>query len=163
MWISAEFKIYLIKEFQRLKDEESRSNSIAWSFQRTLAKVNYKIHTDAIGEWLIPKELTKAQTSAVYATEADLLNGALFGFTAAQWRRENKSETGNVRDFATLEQLVVLSNLESINAALIHQGLEQKHRVLQLNALAITQMRSLVGPQSIKQLASPKVRRKIIT
>jgi hypothetical protein len=155
MWISAEFKIYLIKEFQRLKDEESRANSVAWSFQRTLAKINYKIHTDAIGEWLIPKQLTKSQISTVYATEADLLNVALFGFTAAQWRRENPTETGNVRDFATLEQLVVLSNLESINAALIQQGLDQQQCVSQLNALAITQMRSLVGIGSMKQLASP--------
>ena len=101
MWISAEFKIYLIKEFQRLKDEESRATSLEWSFQRTLAKVNYKIHTDAIKERLVPPQLTKAQTSAVYASEADLLNVALFGQTAAQWRQANPDEAGNMRDAAT--------------------------------------------------------------
>ena len=155
MWISAEFKIYLIKEFQRLKDEESRAASLEWNFQRTLAKVNYKIHTDAIKERLIPPRLTKAQTTVVYASEADLLNVALFGITAAQWRARQKDKTGeagNMRDTATLEQLVVLSNLESINAVLIHQGLPSAERLTQLNAIAITQMRSLVGSNALKQL-----------
>ena len=154
MWISAEFKIYLIKEFQRLKDEESRATSLEWSFQRTLAKVNYKIHTDAIKERLIPPRLTTAQTSIIYASEADLLNVALFGITAAQWRQANPDQAGNMRDFATLEQLVVLSNLESINAVLIHQGLAAPERLVQLNAIAITQMRSLVGISTLKQLTS---------
>lgn len=152
MWISAEFKIYLIKEFQRLKDEESRATSLEWSFQRTLAKVNYKIHTDAIKERLIPPRLTKAQTSAVYASEADLLNVALFGITAAQWRQANPDLAGNMRDAATLEQLVVLSNLESINAVLIHQHLSSAERLTQLNAIAITQMRSLLGSDTLKRL-----------
>ena len=152
MWISAEFKIYLIKEFQRLKDDESRATSLEWSFQRTLAKVNYKIHTDAIKERLIPQPLTNAQTCIIYASEADLLNVALFGTTAAQWRQNNPDQTGNMRDAATLEQLVVLSNMESINAVLIHQGLDAPARLIQLNAIAITQMRSLVGLNAIKQL-----------
>ena len=116
MWISPEFKIYLIKEFQRLKDEEARAKSVEWSFQRILTKLNYKIHTDAIKKQLIPPQLTKAQMGAVYASEADLLNVALFGQTAAQWRAAQPDEKGNMRDAASLEQLVVLSNLESINS-----------------------------------------------
>ena len=130
-WLSPEFKLYLIKEFQRLKDEEARSTALEWNFQRTLAKVNYKIHTDAIKDRLIPPRLTKAQTSVVYASEADLLNVALFGITAAQWRQANADQAGNMRDAATLEQLVVLSNLESINAVLIHQGLLAPERLTQ--------------------------------
>lgn len=159
-WLSPEFKLYLIKEFQRLKDEESRTTSLDWNFQRTLSKVNYKIHTDAIKERLIPPRLTPAQTGIIYASEADLLNVALFGITAAQWRQANPEQTGNMRDAATLEQLVVLSNLESINAVLIHQGLESKERVAQLNAIAITQIRSLVGLDALRQLtnAVPKKR-----
>ncbi|MDO9225502.1 MAG: KilA-N domain-containing protein [Pseudomonadota bacterium] len=152
MWISAEFKIYLIREFQRLKEEEARSKTLEWNFQRTLAKVNYKIHTDAIKERLIPPRLTKAQTGMVYASEEDLLNVALFGITAAQWREANTDQAGNMRDAATLEQLVVLSNLESINAVLIHQGLAAPERLTQLNAIAITQMRSLVGMSAVKRL-----------
>lgn len=155
-WLSPEFKLYLIKEFQRLKDEESRSLALEWNFQRTLAKVNYKIHTDAIKEHLIPPRLTKAQTGMVYASEADLLNAALFGVTAAQWRSANPGQAGNMRDAATLEQLVVLSNLESINAVLIHQGLAAPERLAQLNAIAITQMRSLVGMSAVKRLGSKK-------
>jgi KilA-N domain len=151
-WLSPEFKLYLIKEFQRLKDEESASKALEWSFQRTLAKVNYKIHTDAIKEQLIPLLLTPIQTSAIYASEADLINVALFGITAAQWRATRKLTRGNIRDEATLEQLVVLSNLESINAVLIHQGVAQNRRLTQLNAIAITQMKSLVGVSSMKQL-----------
>ncbi len=151
-WLSPEFKLYLIKEFQRLKDEEARSTSLEWNFQRTLAKVNYRIHTDAIKEHLIPQQLTKAQTGTVYASEADLLNVAMFGMTAAQWRQANPDQSGNMRDAATLEQLVVLSNMESINAVLIHQGLAAPQRLAQLNANAITQMRSLVGMRTVKQL-----------
>jgi hypothetical protein len=164
MWISAEFKIYLIKEFQRLKDEESRVTSLEWNFQRTLAKVNYRIHTDAIKERLIPPRLSKAQTTAVYASEADLLNVALFGITAAQWRAEQKTkpgEAGNMRDTATLEQLVVLSNLESINAVLIHQGLSSTERLTQLNAIAITQMRSLIGSDTLRQLPDSGVQKRV--
>lgn len=155
-WLSPEFKLYLIKEFQRLKDEESRATSLEWSFQRTLAKVNYKIHTDAIKERLVPPLLTAAQTGIIYASEADLLNVALFGITAAQWRQANPDQAGNMRDAATLEQLVVLSNLESINAVLIHQGLAGAERLVQLNTIAITQMRSLVGIGTLKQLGGSK-------
>jgi KilA-N domain len=161
MWISAEFKIYLIKEFQRLKDEESRATSLEWNFQRTLSKVNYKIHTDAIKERLIPPRITPVQAGIIYATEADLLNVALFGITAAQWRQANPDQSGNMRDAATLVQLVVLSNLESINAVLIHQGLTSKDRVVQLNAIAITQMRSLVGLDALRQLANSAQKKRI--
>lgn len=152
MWISAEFKIYLIKEFQRLKADENDRLKLDWNLQRTLAKVNYHIHTDAIKENLIPKELSKTQTSFVYANEADLLNVALFGITAKQWRDTNPKAEGNVRDMASLEQLVVLSNLESINAVLIHQGLTQSDRLIQLNKIAISQMKSLVGNKNMKRL-----------
>lgn len=160
-WLSPEFKLYLIKEFQRLKDEEARSTALEWNFQRTLAKVNYKIHTDAIKDRLIPPRLTKAQTSVVYASEVDLLNVALFGITAAQWRQANTDQAGNMRDAATLEQLVVLSNLESINAVLIHQGLPALERVAQLNAIAITQMRSLVGMSTVKRLGASNTSKQI--
>lgn len=152
-WLSPEFKLYLIKEFQRLKEEESSAKAIEWSFQRTLAKVNYKIHTDAIKERLVPPRLTKAQTGIIYASEADLLNVALFGLTSAQWRQANPEVSGNMRDLATLEQLVVLSNLESINAVLIHQGLEPPVRLMQLNNIAIGQMQSLLGNSAVKRLA----------
>jgi len=160
-WLSPEFKLYLIKEFQRLKDEESRATSLEWSFQRTLSKVNYKIHTDAIKERLIPPLLTPAQIAIIYASEADLLNVALFGITAAQWRQANAGQSGNIRDTATLEQLVVLTNLESINAVLIHQGLPASERLVQLNAIAITQMRSLVGMDSLQQLGNPSAQKRI--
>ncbi|WP_257667294.1 KilA-N domain-containing protein [Parapedobacter tibetensis] len=143
-WLSAEFKFYLIKEFQRLKEEESNRLKSNWDFQRTLAKVNYHIHTDAIKENLIPETLSKAQVSFVYANEADVLNMALFGKTAKQWRDENPNKKGNVRDYASIEQLVVLSNMESTNALLIHQGLAQSERLVQLNRMAIIQLRSLV-------------------
>lgn len=121
MWISAEFKVYLIKEYKRLQTEENERLNLEWNFQRTLAKVNYKIHTDAIKDNIIPKVLVKHQTSLVYASEADVLNMALFGMTAKQWRDANPREKGNLRDTATIQQLVVLSNLESINAMLIAQ------------------------------------------
>jgi hypothetical protein len=160
-WLSPEFKLYLIKEFQRLKDEESRATSLEWSFQRTLSKVNYKIHPDAIKERLIPTLLTPAQIAIIYASEADLLNVALFGITAAQWRQANAGQSGNIRDTATLEQLVVLTNLESINAVLIHQGLPASERLVQLNAIAITQMRSLVGMDSLQQLGNPSAQKRI--
>lgn len=132
-WISIEFKLYVIKEFQRLKADENDRLKLEWNLQRTLAKVNYRIHTDAIKENLIPKELTKNQIQFIYADEADLLNVALFGKTARQWRDANPVKEGNIRDYATIEQLVVLSNLESINAVLIHQDLSQSERLKQLN------------------------------
>ena len=151
-WLSPEFKLYLIKEYQRRKDEESLATSLEWNFQLTLSKVNYKIHTYAIKARLIPSRLTKLQTGVIYASEADLLNVALFGLTAAQWRAANADFSGNMRDFASLEQLVVLSNLESINAVLIHQGLEQTVRLTQLNDIAISQMQSLLGNSMVKRL-----------
>ena len=151
-WLSPEFKLYLIKEFQRLKDDENDRLKLEWSFQRTLAKVNYHIHTDAIKENLIPKELTKTQINFIYASEADLLNIALFGITAKQWRDENPKTDGNMRDDATIEQLVVLSNMESINSVLIHHRLSQSERLLQLNKMAITQMKSLYNNRQIKKL-----------
>jgi hypothetical protein len=152
MWISPEFKIYLIKEFQRLKDEENNRLRLEWSLQRTLAKVNYRIHTDAIKETLLPTEVTKAQSSVVYASEADMLNVALFGKTAKEWRELNPAAEGNIRDHATLEQLVVLTNLESINSVLIRQQLPQSERLVALNQIAITQMRSLLSNASMKRL-----------
>lgn len=155
-WISAEFKLYLLIEFQRLKDNESSRFKLEWNFQRILAKINYKIHTDAIKEKLIPLELTNAQINSKYANEADLLNVALFGMTAKMWRDKNSKQNGNIRDHATIEQLVVLSNLESINAALIHQGLAQEERIKQLNTLAIIQMKSLAGYKEFRKLDSQK-------
>ncbi|MCL6098503.1 MAG: KilA-N domain-containing protein [Bacteroidetes bacterium] len=152
MWISAEFKIYLIKEFQRLKEEEAKTLSLDWNLQRTLAKVNYKIHTDAVKEKLIPSKVTMQQSNFVYANEADLLNVALFGITAKEWRDNNPDKKGNVRDYAELEQLVVLSNLESINAVMIRQGLPQSERIIRLNEIAISQMKSLLESSSIKRL-----------
>jgi hypothetical protein len=154
-WLSPEFKLYLIKEFQRLKEEEYRSNALEWSFQRTLAKVNYKIHADAIKDHLVPHRITKSQANAIYANEADMLNVALFGVTAGEWREKNSEKQGNMRDYATLEQLVVLSNMESINAVLIHQGTTQPDRLRQLNDIAITQMKSLLGSAAIKRLEGP--------
>jgi hypothetical protein len=151
-WVSSGFKLYLIKEFQRLKEDENDRLKLEWNFQRTLAKVNYRIHTDAIKENIIPKLLSTEEISIIYANEADLLNMALFGKTARQWRDENPGAEGNIRDQATIEQLVVLSNLESINAVLIHQGLEQSERLLHLNKIAITQMKSLIGNISLKKL-----------
>ena len=152
MWISAEFKIYLIKEFQRLKDDENNRLKLEWNLQRTLAKVNYHIHTDAIRETLIPLELNNYQISFIYASEADLLNVALFGMTAQQWRTGNPDKEGNIRDYANIVQLVVLSNMESINAVLIRQGLSQSERLVSLNKIAITQMTSLVNNRQLRKL-----------
>jgi len=146
-WISIEFKLYVIKEFQRLKEEENSRLKLEWNLQRTLAKVNYHIHTNAIKENLIPKEVTKKQMQLIYADEADLLNIALFGITAKEWREVHPNKEGNIRDEATLEQLVVLSNLESINALLIRQGLSQAERLVELNKTAIAQMKTLIAHQ----------------
>ncbi|MDP4579220.1 MAG: KilA-N domain-containing protein [Saprospiraceae bacterium] len=151
-WISIEFKLYIIKEFQRLKEDENNRQKLDWNLQRILAKVNYTIHTDAIKERLIPGKLTPKQISLVFASEADLLNMALFGKTAADWRAENPDVKGNMRDDSTLEQLVVLSNLESINAVLVRQGLGPSERLIQLNQIAITQMTSLVNNANLKKL-----------
>ncbi len=151
-WISIEFKLFIIKEFQRLKDDENNRLKLEWNLQRTISKINYRIHTDAIKENLIPQELSKNQIHIIYANEADILNMAMFGMTAKEWRDKNPNKDGNIRDEATLEQLVVLSNLESINSVLIHQGLEQSERLVQLNKIAITQMKSLVENNNIKRL-----------
>jgi hypothetical protein len=150
-WISSEFKLYLITEFKRLKSDEQQRLSLEWNLQRTLSKINYRIHTDAIKEQIIPAVVTKEQESAIYASEADLLNVALFGKTAAQWRDENPEAKGNIRDTATLEQLVVLSNMESINALLLRQSLPQGERLIQLNSVAITQMKSLSDNQNLSK------------
>jgi hypothetical protein len=152
MWISAEFKVYLIKEFQRLKEDENDRLKLDWSLQRTLAKVNYHIHTDAIKENLIPTTLSKDKINFVYADEADMLNMALFGTTSKQWRDANPKAGGNIRDTANIEQVVVLSNMESINAVLIHNGLSQSERLTQLNKMAISHMKSLINNSSIKKL-----------
>ncbi|MGK6353506.1 KilA-N domain-containing protein [Parapedobacter sp. DT-150] len=152
MWISPKFQLLLVREYQRLKEDESNRNQLEWNLQRTLAKVNYRIHTDAIKENLIPTEITKHQTSIIYASEADLLNVALFGITAKEWRDKNPKSKGNIRDEATIEQLVVLSNMESINALLIQQGLSQGERLVQLNKVAISQMKSLLENKTINTL-----------
>ncbi|MCL1911197.1 MAG: KilA-N domain-containing protein [Leptospirales bacterium] len=151
-WISSEFKLYLITEFKRLKEDEQRRLSLEWNLQRMLSKINYRIHTDAIKEHIIPNIVTKEQIACKYAEEADLLNVALFGITAKQWRDANPDLKGNIRDYAALEQLIVLSNMESINALLIRQQLTQGERLVQLNNTAITQMRSLMENKNLKLL-----------
>jgi hypothetical protein len=155
MWISPEFKIYLIKEFQRLKEDENRRLSLAWNLNRTLAKINYRLHTDAIQTHLIPPEVTPKQAAITYANEADLLNVALFGQTAREWRDANPGKDGNMRDDATLEQLLVLANLENMNAEFIHMTLPQSDRIKRLNAIAIRQMQTLTA-LTVKQLEGGK-------
>ena len=151
-WISVEFKLYLIKEFQRLKDDENRRLSLAWNLNRTLSKLNYRIHTDAIKAHLIPAAVTPAQAAITYANEADMLNVALFGQTAKQWRDANPKLEGNMREYATIEQLLVLANIEGMNAELIHMGLSQGDRLKRLNEIAIRQMQVLTSASVIKQL-----------
>jgi len=150
MWISPEFKIYLIKEFQRLMEIEQAT--LGWDIRRNLARINYRIHTDAIKENLIPTELTPKQIGYVYASEADVLNMALFGQTAKQWREANPENKGNIRDLANGAQLVCLANMESLNAHLINEGVAQAERLSKLNEVAIQQMRVLVSEKSIKRL-----------
>ncbi len=152
-WISAEFKLYLIKEFQRLKEEENERKQLGWDIKRNLAKINYRIHTDAIKENLIPQELTPKQVRFIYASEADVLNMALFGKTAKQWRKENPQKKGNIRDYANVSQLVCLANLENLNAFFINEGLEQSERLNKLNLIAIDQMKTLLESHQIKKLA----------
>ena len=149
-WVSVEFELYLIKEFQRLKEEEQKQ--IGWSAKRELAKLNYHIHTDAIKQNLIPKELTKVQTSIIYANEADVLNVALFGITAKQWRDANPSLKGNIRDYTGINELICLSNMENINAVFINEGLQQQERLIKLNAIAIQQMKILAEVENSKLL-----------
>ena len=152
MWISPEFKIYLIKEFERLKAEEMKQ--LGWDIKRNLAKINYRIHTDAIKENLIPPELSAKQVSMVYASEADVLNMALFGMTAKQWRDSHPDLKGNIRDYANVSQLVCLSNLENLNAVFIGEGMSQAERLAKLNAIAISQMEILTQDHRIEALAS---------
>ncbi len=151
-WISAEFKLYLIKEFQRLKNEESEKLRLGWDVKRELTKINYKIHTDAIKTHLVPPQLSKQSTNVIYASEADVLNMALFGKTAKEWRDKNPDKDDNIRDCADVTQLVVLANLEGINAELIRCEIPQSERLVQLNQIAIIQMQSLIGNASIKKL-----------
>ena len=151
-WISIEFKLYVIKEFQRLKEEENDRLKLNWNLNRTLAKINYRIHTDAIKENIIPGNLSKEQVSHLYANEADILNVALFGKTAQQWQKGNPDLKGNIRDYSTIEQLLVLANLESLNAEFIKMGLPQSERLVKLNQTAISQMKSLALNTNIKKL-----------
>ena len=150
MWISPEFKVYLIKEFQRLKEEEQKQ--LGWSAKRELSKINYHIHTDAIKQNLIPQELSSQQTSIIYASEADVLNIALFGMTAKQWRETNPDLKGNIRDYASINQLICLSNMENINAVLINDNVQQNERLIKLNQIAIQQMKVLEKVENQKLL-----------
>lgn len=154
-WISVEFRLYLIKEFQRLKEDENRRLSLAWNLNRTLSKLNYRIHTDAVKAHLIPPEVTSAQAAITYATEADLLNVALFGHTARQWRDANPKLDGNIRDYASIEQLLVLANMEGMNAEFIHLGLAQGERLKRLNQIAIRQLQVLTS-SNLKALPGAK-------
>ena len=151
-WISAEFKLYIIKDYQRLKNDENSNSSLGWNLNRELVKINYRIHTDAIKENLIPESMANKLQGIVYANEADILNVSLFGKTARQWRDENPGLTGNIRDYATYHQLIVLINLESMNAELIKMGLSQNERVLRLNKMAIEQMSLLLRDISIEPI-----------
>jgi hypothetical protein len=150
MWISPEFKIYLILEFQRLKEEQKKQ--LGWTAKRELAKLNYHIHTDAIKHNLIPKELSAAQTSTIYASEADVLNMALFGTTAKQWRESNPDLKGNIRDYANINQLICLSNMENLNAVFINEKMPQNERLVKLNQIAIQQMKILADIENRKVL-----------
>ncbi len=151
-WVSAEFKLYIIKDYQRLKTDENRRISLEWNVNRVISKINYKIHTDAIKDNLIPQLVSKQQQTFTYASEADMLNVALFGKTAKEWKEQNLGAKGNMRDEATIQQLIVLSNLESMNAELIKQGIPQYQRLVMLNKMAIEQMTSILGSTAIRRL-----------
>ena len=151
-WVSAEFELYLIKEFQRLKEAENQKSSLGWDAKRELAKVNYKIHTDAIKQNLIPLKIAKTSGKFIYASEGDLLNKALFNMTDKEWRDQKQHKDGNIRDYSTIEQLVVLSNLESLNSEMIKQKIEPRQRLLGLNQIAIDQMKSIFGHPALKKL-----------
>ena len=151
-WLSPEFKLYIIKDYQRLKGDESHRLALEWNVKRILASTNYRIHTDAIKENLIPPELPKYQQGFVYADEADVLNVALFGKTAKQWRAENPKRKGNMRDYATIEQLLVMTNLEAVNALLLEQGLPQRERLEQLRKMAVRQLETLTGSAGARKL-----------
>lgn len=151
-WLSPEFKLYMIKEFQRLKEDENRRESVEWNLNRNLSKLNYRIHTDAIKEHIVPSLVNVKQTTAIYANEADLLNVALFGQTAKQWRDFNSSKNGNIREYASTTQLLVLANLESLNAELIRMSLSPTDRIIKLNQVARIQMKSLAGNTNLNKL-----------
>ena len=151
-WLSPEFKLYIIKDYQRLKGDESHRLALEWNVKRILASTNYRIHTDAIKENLIPPELPKYQQGFVYADEADVLNVALFGKTAKQWRAENPKRKGNMRDYATIEQPLVMTNLEAVNALLLEQGLPQRERLEQLRKMAVRQLETLTGSAGARKL-----------
>lgn len=160
-WISPEFKLYIIKDYQRLKQEESIQQSIEWDIRRSISKVNYKIHTDAIKECIIPRQLTSQDTRYTYASEADILNLALFGMTAKEWRTNNTDKKGNIRDYATIEQLIVLSNLENLNAEFIRQGLPQNERLLALNKSARFHLQSLLqGSAALEHIKSLDIKKR---
>ena len=150
MWISPRFQLLLVKEYQRLKEQEQAQ--LGWSAKRELSKINYHIHTDAIKEHLVPRELTAAQASVVYANEADVLNVAMFGMTAKEWREANPDRKGNIRDYATINELICLANMESMNAELIRLGMSQRNRLIELNRIAIHQMSVLENADSRKLL-----------
>lgn len=151
-WISPEFKLYIIKDYQRLREEEQYRLSTDWNLRRELSKINYRIHTDSIKENLIHNKLSKSQINFTYANEADLLNVALFGYTAKDWRNDNPNKDGNIRDYATIEQLIVLTNLESLNSKLIQDGLSKEERLIELNSIARNQLKSLLKNQNIRKL-----------
>jgi len=151
-WVSAEFKLYIIKDYQRLKADENSHLSLEWNINRTISKINYRIHTDAIKDNLIPINISSVQQGITYASEAELLNMALFGKTSKEWRKENPKSTGNIRDYATIHQLIILSNLESINAEFIKQGFSQEERLLKLNKIAIEQANSLLKTNTVNKL-----------
>ena len=155
-WLSPEFKLYLIKEFQRLKEDENKKLSLGWDVKRELAKVNYKIHTDAIKQNLIPLKIDQIPGKFIYASEGDLLNKALFGMTAKEWREKNADKEGNIRDYSTIEQLIVLSNLESLNAEMIKQEIEPEKRLIKLNQIAIYQMKSILGHPALEKFTTPR-------
>jgi hypothetical protein len=151
-WVSPEFKLYIIKDYQRLKTDESYRLALDWNAKRELSKINYRIHTDAIKEYLLPQNLTPQQSNFTYASEADMLNVALFGMTAKQWREHHPDTSGNIRDNADIYQLIVLVNMESMNAELIKHGMSQRERLTYLNKMAMEQMRSLINSAAVQRL-----------
>jgi len=156
-WISPEFKLYFIKEFRRLKYEENERLHLGWDVKRELVKINYKIHTDAVKENLIPPEITKQEEKIIYASEADVLNKAIFGMTAKEWRDLNRDKEGNIRDYANVSQLVVLSNLENFNSEFIKENIGQGERLVRLNKIAISQMKSLINGRDVRQLENKSI------
>jgi hypothetical protein len=151
-WISVEFRLYLIKEFQRLKDDENQRNSLDWDIKRNLTKINYRIHTDAVKKHLVPDKISRSEESLIYATEADILNLALFGATAKEWRMNNPKKRGNMRDYADVTQLICWSNLENINALFIKEGIDKAKRLEKLNNIAIEQMKLLIVDVGVRNL-----------